>query len=523
MKKLSKLFLTVFLAVGLIFSMLALAQAPDENTLVIAQSTDASTLDPDEIGSRSEANIADHIWGTLYQVTSDGQVSPYLAESSTLSEDGTEITFQLLQGLTCHDGEALTAEDAAYSFERAADPANGFTGNTPGYILTSIGYKGVTVNDELSFTVMMEKPNDIALGLIAEVYMHCADSYKAMSKEQAASTPIGSGPYRFVEWIRDDHITIEKVDGFALTPGNFQTVIWRVIPEASTRSAELIAGNVDIINNVAPDQVDSVNNSGAATVQSVAGTRRIYVGFNQKAEFAAMPGGDAIAKPEVRHALQYAVDVPTICQTLLNTTCERATGLVNPPNGNPNLEPYPYDPAMAEKLLDEAGYPRGEDGVRFEIKFQAPNGRYLNDSNVALAVGQYLTDIGVKTEVELMEWSSVYVPLIREHNVGPLFLLGSGGSTWSALYDMSDLSTPDAGTNYTEWNDPDWFSGWDRIAATRDPAEQRVIIDEMLQVFYDKGPWLLMYFQPDFYGVSNRLEWQARRDEKIDILGAKLK
>jgi peptide/nickel transport system substrate-binding protein len=513
---------SLLLALAFFFS-LALAQAPDDTTLVIAQSTDASTLDPANIGSRSESNIADHMFGTLYDVNADGEITPYLAESYTVSEDATELTFQLREGLTCHDGEALTAEDVVYTFERAANPDNGFTGNTPGFIFSSIGYQGIRADGDLSVTVTMEKPNEIALGLISEVFIHCADGYSAMTNDQASSTPIGSGPYRFVEWIRDDRIILEKVEEFTLAPGNFQNLIWRVIPEASTRSAELIAGNVDIINNVAPDQVETIDSSGVATIQAVQGTRRIYIGFNQRAEFAAMPGGEAIAKPEVRRALQYAVDVPTICETLLNTTCERATGLVNPPNDNPNLEPYPYDPAMAEQLLDEAGYPRGEDGIRFNIKLQAPNGRYLNDSNVALAVGQYLTDIGVNTEVELMEWSSVYVPLIREHNVGPLFLLGSGGSTWSALYDMSDLSTPDAGTNYTEWNDPEWFAGWDRIAATRDPAEQRVIIDEMLQIFYDRGPWLLMYFQPDFYGVSNRITWEARRDEKIDVLGATLK
>jgi peptide/nickel transport system substrate-binding protein len=515
-------FRLLLLTLALVIS-LTVAQAPDDNTLVIAQSTDASTLDPANIGSRTESNILDHVFATLYDVTPDGEITPYLADSYTLSEDGTALTFQLKEGLTCHDGEALTAEDVVYTFERAADPANGFTGNTPGFIFSSIGYKGVSAEGDLSVTVMMEKPNDIALGLIAEVYIHCADSYRAMSNDQASSAPMGSGPYRFVEWIRDDRIVLEKAEEFTLAPGNFQTLIWRVIPEASTRSAELIAGNVDIISNVAPDQVDSINNSGSATVQAVQGTRRIYIGFNQRPEFAAMPGGEAIQKPEVRRALQYAVDVPTICETLLNTTCERATGLVNPPNDNPNLEPYPYDPEMAEQLLDEAGYPRGEDGVRFSIKLQAPNGRYLNDANVAQAVGQYLTDIGVNTEVELMEWASVYVPLIREHNVGPLFLLGSGGSTWSALYDMSDLSTPDAGTNYTEWNDPEWFAGWDRIAATTDPDEKRAIINEMLQIFYDRGPWLLMYFQPDFYGVSNRISWEARRDEKIDILGATLK
>src|SRR5690606_13935732 len=153
------------------------------------------------------------------------------------------------------------------------------------------------------------------------------------------------------------------------------------------------------------------NNSGTAEVKSVQGTRRMYVGFNQKQEFAeGSEGGKAIQNSAVRVAMQYAVDVPAICSQLLNFECVRANGMVNPPNDNKSLEPYPYDPEMAEKLLDEAGYPRGEDGVRFEITLQAPRGRYLNYANVALDIGQYLTDVGVQTNVELLEWASVYVP-----------------------------------------------------------------------------------------------------------------
>ncbi len=238
--------------------------------------------------------------------------------------------------------------------------------------------------------------------------------------------------------------------------------------------------------------------------------------------FGNTEGGKAIRNAKVRNALQYAIDVPAICAQLLNTKCERATSLVNPPNGNPDLKPYPYDPKMAEKLLDEAGFPK-KNGVRFEIVLQSPRGRYLNDANVALAIGQYLTDVGVKTDVQLMEWASVYVPLIRKKEAGPMFLLGTGGGTWNALYDMADLSTPTAGTNYTNWEDPEFFSGWAELSQKRPEAEQRATINRMLKIFYERGPWLLMYFQPDFYGVSNRVDWNARRDEKIYINEAKLK
>lgn len=489
-----------------------------EDTLVVGLSADITTFEPAAISSRDNANVARHIFDTLFSIEGDGSVIPDLATELNVSDDGLAYTYTIQEGRTCHDGEPLTAEDVAYSFNRAKDPANAFTGNTPGFVFSSVGFIDAVALDDTHVQINIGAPNPIAFGLLAEVYIHCKDSYAAMTLDQAATTPIGSGSYKLASWTPGSEVVLEKVQD----PGNFQRIIWRIIPEASTRSAELIAGNVDIITNVAPDQLDAVNNSGTATVQSVQGTRRIYVGFNLSEPFAAMPGGDAIQDPAVRRALQYAVDVPTICAQLLNFPCVRATGLVNPPNANPNLEPYPYDPAMAEKLLDEAGWPRGEDGNRFTIRFQGPRGRYLNDENVVLAIAQYLRDVGLNIELDIMEWGSVYVPLIRERNVGPLFFLGSGGALWSPLYDMTDLAKVDSGTNYTHWDDPRWFDRWADISAAKTPEEQRVIIDEMLQVFYDDGPWLHLYFQPDFYGVSNRLNWTARPDEKVYLFNAAL-
>ena len=506
----------------------AFAQAPDANTLVVAQSVDASQLDPAAIGSRPEANIAAHLWGTLTTVSRDGEILPALADSYTFNADGTEITYRLKSGLTCHDGEPLTASDAAYSFNRAADPANAFTGNTPGYVLPGTGFVEARADSDLDVTIVLARRNPVAPALLGEVYVHCEEAYAAMDRDQAATMPVGSGAYRFVEWIRDDRLVMEKVEGHPLAvDAGFDRIVWRVIPEASTRAAELMAGNVDIVANVSPDQAGTIDASGRAQVQSVAGTRRIYVGFNFRQElFGDSEGAAAIQNVLVRRAMNHAVDVETICSQLLGTECERATGLVNPPNDNPNLEPYAYDPEAAERLLDEAGYPRGADGVRFTIRLQSPNNRYLNDANVALAVGQYLSDVGVQTEVDLLDFASVYVPLIVAaggNQAGPLFLLGSGGTIADARIDMTDLSRPDAGTNYTGWTNPDWYSGWDRLAAQTDAAGERTVINEMLQVFYDDAPWLMMYFQPDFYGVSTRIDWEARRDEKVLVFDATLR
>jgi peptide/nickel transport system substrate-binding protein len=492
-------------------ALVAAAQAqPADDTLVVGMSADASTFETAEIRSADNINIAMYLFTSLTEISPEGEIVPRLATGWEQSADGRTLTFTIPSGRTCEDGEALTADDVAWSWNRAADPANAFAGNTPGFVYTSMGFDRAEALDDTTVAIHIDARNEMALGFTSQVYIHCRDGMEGRSADEIARNPIASGEYRLATWAPGDRIELERWQD----RGTFERIVFRVIPEPTTRVAELLTGNVDVIMNVPPDQMDVVNASGVASVQAVQGLRRMYIGFNQDPSFEG-EGAEAIRKEEVRRALQYAVDVPAICEQLLNFECRRMTGLVNPPNDHPELEPYPYDPATAERLLDEAGYPRGEDGVRFSIKVQSPRGRYLNDANVALAVGAFLTEVGVQTEVELLEWSSVYVPLIREHMAGPLFLLGSGGVQWSTIYDMAILARVDSGPNYTNWDDPRWFDRWDEMMNEQDPVAQRAIIEEMLELFYESGPWLHMYYQPDFYGVSNRLAWDAPRDEMM--------
>ena len=141
------------------------AAAGEPTRLVVAQSVDVQGLEPSNVNSRAESNIFHHLYGTLYEITESGAIEPYLAESYTLSEDGKEMTFKLREGLTCHDGEPLTAEDVAYTFQRAADDANGFTGNTAGFVLDAIDYQDARVDSDLEVTIMMGRYSSPALGL----------------------------------------------------------------------------------------------------------------------------------------------------------------------------------------------------------------------------------------------------------------------------------------------------------------------------------------------------------------------
>ena len=213
----------------------ASAQRPDPKTAIVAFGTDAQTLDPQQINSRDTQNIADHVWASLYEIDDDGKLIPYVAESFTESDTGKELTFKIRSGLTCHDGSPLTAEDVAFTFQRAKNPANKLVGSTPGFVLTSLGYKNARAVDANTAVIEIENFNPIALGLISEVKILCKKPYEAMSIEAAGQKPVGSGPYRFVEWVKSDRIVIEKVANFPLRQATFDKIVFRVIPEASAR------------------------------------------------------------------------------------------------------------------------------------------------------------------------------------------------------------------------------------------------------------------------------------------------
>jgi peptide/nickel transport system substrate-binding protein len=300
------------------------------------------TMEPDNLNSMSSMNIADLLWGRLMIIMPDGSMVPSMASGYHWNDAGTELTFDIKPGLTCEDGGPLTAEDVVYTFNRAADPKLALYGHLPGFVYSAIGFVGARQDGPSKATVIVKGYSSQVPGMLSMAHMLCKKNYSEMSPRMAAEHPVSSGPYKLVEWTHDDRVVLERNDRYTLARGPFQRVVVRDIPEASTRAAELIAGGVDLITNVPPDQKEIIDQSGTATVKSVQGTRRMYVGFNFSPSFAATPGGAAIQKKAVRQALEYAVDVPTLCAQILQKPCQRMAGPAN--LGDPTMQPYPYDP-----------------------------------------------------------------------------------------------------------------------------------------------------------------------------------
>ena len=284
-----------------------------------------------------------------------------------------------------------------------------------------------------------------------------------------------------------------------------------MIPEASTRVAELLAGSVQVINNVPPDQAMQIEKSNNAKLETVTGGRRIYVGFEQKCEG---PGCKEVRDVRVRQALNYAVDVDTILKNLFYGKGVREGGMVNPPAKSSEIKAYPYDPQKAKQLLTEAGYPNG-----FKTTLATPNGRYQKDKDIALAVAADLAKVGVQAEVVPYEWS-VYSKMTKTKELPALYLLGTGSDFLSAWYDLSDLVNVEASTNYVNWQNDEWDQLVKKLADTTDTAERKKITDRLQMVVHDDAPWLFIYMQVDWYGVAKNVQWSPRADELMHFNNA---
>ena len=309
-----------------------------------------------EINSRAEANVIENMCERLMDMDENLKYQPMLATGYKLLDDNKTWQFKLREDVKFWDGEPLTAEVVKFVFDRGLGADVKFTGNTPGYVFPSIGLQKVEVVDPYTVNFVLDRFEPDAPGYLSEVYIHSMKYYKESTPEQIAAEPMCSGAFKFTEWVKDDHVTMDRWDGYWGEKPNLKTIVWRVIPESSTAVAELLAGSVNVVAQVPPDQAPTIDKSESAKMAWTPGGRRIYIGQNQNCEG---PGCKEVKDVKVRQALNMAVDVDTILKNLFAGRGEREGGIVNPPHKSADIKAYPYDPEGAKKLLAEAGYPDG--------------------------------------------------------------------------------------------------------------------------------------------------------------------
>jgi len=467
-------------------------EAPDVPTgiLVRAVSTFPNSLDHPQAAERQASTTAWQMYDSLVWTGEGGTIVPQLAERWEASDDGLEYTFYLREDVVFHNGEPFNADAVVFNWERviASDFEYAY------HWQTAIAVETV---DEYTVKAILEEPNALFLSTVADNWAMIPPGYFAeVGQEGFNEHPMGTGPFKFVEWKKGDHITMEANLDYWRGAPKIETVIFRPIPESATRVAAIQTGEVDIVTRLSSEEAQSLVGLENVKVIKYPVARIYYIAFNNLTTGLDQPTMDA----KVRQAMNYAVDVDTIIDALFDGFAEPASGYIASGElGYGAVEPFGNDPDKAMALLTEAGYPDG-----FAMEMACPSGAYTHFEEVCEAIVGYLGDVGIDVTLEVME-SGQYWDLESNKELPPLF-----GDSWSATGGEAFRRLTGAlggfDASYSAWSDPEIDRLLDEIQATPDQDERAALYEELQEYMQEDPPFIYLYQPVAFEAINTRVQ-----------------
>ncbi|ELZ58958.1 MULTISPECIES: ABC transporter substrate-binding protein [Halorubrum] len=460
-----------------------------------------SGLDPQDHAETNTEIIVGQAYEGLLDRDKEGGIIAGLADDWERTDDGS-VRFTLRDGVTFHNGDDLTAEDVRFSIRRIVFEDVGIASPQS----NDLGVVDEVTAGDGEVTVSFEGYNPIAFQLFATNGEIVQQSWvEENGGDYINRNANGTGPFRVTEYNSGTEVLYEPNEDYWDGAPAVNELRMSASSESSTRVNQLLAEETDIVTNVPPNEVSRVNNSDVASINSVPSARIIFLQMRYDVE--------PFSSQQFRQALNHAVDVESIIENVLNgfgnitaqPTLEGHVGY------NPDIEPYPYDPDEAERLVEESGHA----GV--EITLETPIGRYLRDVDIAQAAANQIDSLSnVSCEVEQREFSSlvqdVTAPDIEDR---PHFnLLGWGNGEFDGSQTLTPLLSSSGALTVLENEELDGLLT--DAEATEDPDERVGILQEANQLAHDLAPWVFMHQQFSVYGVSSDISWVPRSDEFID-------
>lgn len=482
---------TLGLAV-LLAAALAAAPAFAQGELRVAIPWTPENLDPTMNLSSIRAQVGVSLFDSLLGRDADGKIVGELAESWRLLDERT-WQLKIRRGVVFHNGEPFNAEAVRFTFQRVLNPEQ----KSPNRATVS-EVERVDVVDDLTVNLVLRSPYAPFLARLIDFPM-VPPKYTAEKGNQGlALRPVGTGPFRFVELVKDDHMVVEAFDKHWRGQPRIRKIVYKPIPEPFTRAAALRNGEVDLITTVPPNIARELDKVAGVRVHRVPSTWQIYLGLN------------AFKKPlsdvRVRQALNYATDVDAIIKNVMDGNGRRLEGPFTPNvfGFDPSVKGYASDPARARRLLAEAGYPDG-----LEVTLDAPAGRYQGDKEIAEALGGQWQKAGFRPTVQVAEWGAYFKKYLGKQ-MQDAYLLGLGGPMQDAdeLYNL--VSSKGRGLYYKNERVDELF---DQGRATSDPARRRKIYADLARVMVEDATWVFLMQQVDIYATRDRLTWTPRADQ----------
>ncbi|MBI4082104.1 MAG: hypothetical protein HY423_05780 [Candidatus Lambdaproteobacteria bacterium] len=480
---------------------------PRHRTLIICQGADPVYLWPN--GSTTSYNLnagAAIVESFVWTDPRTGKIEPLLAESWRFLNE-TTLQLKLRRGVTFSNGEPFNAAAAKFSLDLIRDAKL-----TPAYSRYTGPISGVEVVDEYTLNVRTKGPYPGLLLTLYRAFVVPPKYWKEAGKNAYNLKPVGTGPYKLREWVKDDRLVMDKfADYWGTVPGGIDRVTWRPIPDDTARVAALETGECDLIGNMPVTAVRRVE--GNRDLRAIkAESLRVYSLTLSSLKEHPSPLHDK----RVRQALNYAIDNNSIVRNLFDGQATVLDGqlLVKGQLGyNPRLKPYPYDPDRARRLLAEAGYPNG-----FSVPFKFPSGRFAQDREVAEAVAGMLAKVGVKAEMIALE-SGEFLRQLRNRELGPMHF--SGTAPPADPHFMLSQYRSDWRYSYVQNAELDKLI--DLGNSTVDEAQRQKYYEQATELMHSLAPSVYLYQSLDFYGATRRLKnWRPTGDQRIFLYGISL-
>ena len=489
--RLKRLVIAAFAAAGLQH---AEAQAAE---LRIGFTLDPLTLDPANHRSRETESVLRTMYNGLVAHDPAMKLVPEVIEGWSWIDPRT-MDVKVRQGVTFHSGDPMTADDVVYTFTRIL--TDGAIGGQTSPRKSLLGpTKSVLRVDEATVRFLLSDPWPVLPAMLTFQEVVSKSFVEKVGAAGMATLENGTGPFKLVQWRRGDSLVLERFPTYfggapAIVPAGkpcIDRVIIKIIPENASRVAALLAGDVDIINELPAHDIRNVEANRNTKVMAVNGTRTFFVALNTTRK----PFDDV----RVRRAANHALNRQLIIDKLLNGRAEKLNGVMSPAafGFNPNLTEYAYDVKTAKALLADAGY---SNGIDVTLDADGPQ------KETAEAIAAVLTQAGIRTKVAVGEGSQVrakWAPTSKRE--GEMWITSWGNGS----LDPTDIFEPTLQTggrgNSAFYSNAEVDGLLAAGGRETDTARRAALYQQAQAIVNRDAPWIFLWLPQDLYGVSARL------------------
>ncbi len=416
-----------------------------------------------------------------------------LAESWTTPEPNTWV-FKLRQGVKFHDGGDFTAADVVHSYTRIKTDPDSRQGSA---------IAGVTDVEALdNYTVQLHtKTPDAALPFrLSQRFITSKAVYDRLGAAEADKLAIGTGPYKFKEWVTGQRFVLEKSPTYqGPRQSAVDEVVFRNIPESEAAITALLNGEVDQIVNIPPESVDRI--SGSAHRETVRTVNIMFLGMH-----ASVP---QFRNKLVRQAVTYAIDKEALTKGVLKGMAYPMDAPIGPDQYgySADLQPkYSYDPARAKQLLAQAGYPNG-----FDVEFLVPVGQYNKIKELAEAIASMLGNVGIRARIQTQDQNTGFAAI--QQGKAQLYLFGRGNVIDPDEYLDQYFHT--GVTKRLDYSNPEVDAALEAERAAFDPQQRVALLRKAMSLLMEEAPAVWLFQYQGIEGVSNRFDYSPNPGEDV--------